>query len=261
MSSMTTPIVIHVPHASQLIPDSVMAFFLPSPEALRDEILRMTDWFTDELFSAPPELAATTAASVSRLVVDTERFRDDASEPMASVGMGAIYTHMSDGRPLRARLSPSEREDWLARWYDPHHAAFTEAVARGLGRAGRCLIVDAHSFPSAPLPYEPDQNPDRPDICLGVDPFHTPPGLRQSVERRFQVMGLSVEIDRPFAGAITPLPYYGKSRAVASIMIEVNRRLYMHEAGGERGERFEEIRAGIAALLEELTGFCWNIEA
>jgi N-formylglutamate deformylase len=252
---MATPIVIHIPHASVVIPDDVAGAFLISPAEARAEILRMTDWFTDELFSAPPELAATVAAPVSRLVVDTERFRDDAREAMASRGMGAIYTLTSDGRPLRAPLLTDEREQWLARWRDPHHEALTGAVSRGLERAGRCLIVDAHSFPSVPLPYEPDQTPDRPDICLGVDSFHTPPALLWRARRHFEAAGLSVEVDRPFAGTITPQRYYGTSKAVASIMIEVNRRLYMDEATGLRGPRFKEIRGMISSLLGELASF------
>jgi N-formylglutamate deformylase len=250
---MTTPIVIHIPHASVVVPDDVAGAFLAPHREIRAEILRMTDWFTDELFAPPPELAAAmVAAPVSRLVVDTERFRDDSREAMASRGMGAIYTRMSDGRPLRTLLSADERAQWLARWYDPHHEALTGAVGRGLERAGRCLIVDAHSFPSAPLPYEPDQTPDRPDICLGVDPFHTPSALRERARRYFEAAGLNVDIDRPFAGTITPQRYYGKSRGVASIMIEVNRRLYMDEATGLRGARFDEIRAVTSGLPGEL---------
>jgi N-formylglutamate amidohydrolase len=251
---MTTPVIIHAPHASAVVPEDVAGAFLASPSEVCAEILKMTDWFTGELFPAPPELAVVIAAPVSRLVVDMERFRDDSREAMASRGMGAIYTRMSDGRPLRAPLAEDERERWLARWYDPHHQALAEAVDRGLERRGRCLIVDAHSFPSAPLPYELDQDSGRPDICLGVDPFHTPPELRQRARCYFEAAGLSVDIDRPFAGTITPQRHCGKTKAVASIMIEVNRRLYMDEETGFRGARFEEIRALIGGLLRELAG-------
>jgi hypothetical protein len=38
---------------------------------------------------------------VSRLVVDPERFVDDATEPMAACGMGVIYTQTSQRMPLR----------------------------------------------------------------------------------------------------------------------------------------------------------------
>eukprot|EP01050_Picozoa_sp_SAG11_P046820 SAG11_NODE_24167_length_377_cov_0.899281_1_plen_56_part_10 len=44
-------------------------------------------------------------AEVSRLVVDLERFADDATESAASVGMGACYLKTTEGQELR-RLTP-----------------------------------------------------------------------------------------------------------------------------------------------------------
>jgi N-formylglutamate deformylase len=55
----------------------------------------------------------------------------------------------------------------------PHHLALSRAVEDELNAQGLSLIVDCHSFPSTPLPYEMDQDPSRPDICIGVDHFHS----------------------------------------------------------------------------------------
>ena len=51
----------------------------------------MTDHFTDELFAGSSGTARV-VYPVSRLVVDPERFVDDAQETMVSRGMGVIYT-------------------------------------------------------------------------------------------------------------------------------------------------------------------------
>jgi N-formylglutamate amidohydrolase len=158
----------------------------------------MTDAFTDSLFPTTPFEADRVVFRVSRLICDVERFPEDADEPMAARGMGAVYVAMSDGSPLRRNLSPSERARIMRQWYDPHHAALTSAVDRVIGEGHSCLIVDCHSFSSRPLPHEPDQEPGRPDICIGTDPFHTPGGVENTLAMAGSAAGLSVLINRPF---------------------------------------------------------------
>ena len=82
--------------------------FLPSAENIERELLLMTDAWTDEIVAHIAFDATKVIFPVSRLVVDPERFSDDADEPMAAGGMGAVYTKLSTGEPLRV-LSHAER--------------------------------------------------------------------------------------------------------------------------------------------------------
>jgi N-formylglutamate amidohydrolase len=227
------PLVGHVPHASRHVPPEERAGILLDDAALDRELLRLTDAHTDRLYAWIRELGGTLVVNrVSRVVVDPERFPDDAAEPMAVVGQGAVYTRTTDGRPLRAP-DPGTRARLMQRWYTPYHAALEDAVAATLARFGRCLIVDAHSFATVPLPAEPDQDPGRPDVCLGTDRFHTPDPLVEALRTAFADEGFRVAVDRPFAGTLVPLRWYGSDRRVASVMLEVRRGLYMDEATGE----------------------------
>ncbi|WP_414637794.1 N-formylglutamate amidohydrolase [Alloacidobacterium sp.] len=115
--------------------------------------------------------------------------------------MGAVYTSISDGRPLRHALTPSEREALLAAYYRSHHVALTDAVATA-SRHGRCLVVDCHSCPSHLLPYELDQRPERPDICVGTDPIHTPAELADEVIEGFRLNGYTVAVNRPLCRCV-----------------------------------------------------------
>jgi N-formylglutamate amidohydrolase len=110
---------------------------------------------------------------VSRLVCDVERFPDDADEPMALRGMGAVYVKTTDGPPP-ARASDGGRAGSA---YRPHHRKLTESVEQLIADGRNCIIVDCHCFSSRPLPHEPDQDPARPDICIGTDAWHTPTRL------------------------------------------------------------------------------------
>ena len=53
--------------------------------------------------------------------------------------------------------------------------------------------------------------------------------IRDTMVTAVKEAGYSVAVDAPFAGALVPLSYYRKDDRVLSVMIEVNRRLYMDE--------------------------------
>ena len=247
MEEMPSPIVLHIPHSSTVIPADLRASFLGSDEELSRELLAMTDRYTDELFSLPG--ASTVRFPVSRLVVDPERFVDDDAEPMAARGMGVVYTRRSDGQPLRAPLAPKDRQNLIERFYLPHHTKLTAAVGRSLEAHGRCRIVDCHSFASRALPCDFDQSPSRPDICIGTDPFHTPAWLTARAVELLGPSGWTVAIDRPFSGALVPLEFYNRRPEVLSIMVELNRGLYMNEKTGERLPRFSAVAQEMERLV------------
>ena len=115
------PMVFHIPHSATAIPDHVRPHLLLDPEALERELLRMTDRYTDRLFDVPGICAERVVFPVSRLVVDPERFVDDAQESMAAGGMGVVYEKTASLEPLRKPPSTEEREALIDRYYRPHH--------------------------------------------------------------------------------------------------------------------------------------------
>jgi len=243
--------IFHIPHSSTDIPAEYRSLFLLDSTQLASELLLMTDHFTDELFLA----SATNDDSflrfpVSRLLVDPERFPDDAQEEMSKVGMGAIYRLTHNGESLKD--DQSKREELLTRYFSPHHRNLTARVGESLDLANDALIVDCHSFPKSPLPYELDQTPTRPQICIGVDEFHTPSYLIDTLVNFFSKAGLSVSVNAPFTGSIVPLDYYHSEKKVRSIMIEVRRDGYMDESTGEKSDNFSHMQSLIQGATSVL---------
>jgi len=235
--------IIHVPHASTVIPKEFLNSFDLSK--INHEIDVMTDWFCDELFDCGREIHA---PKVSRLVCDTERFRADEDEIMSSVGMGAVYTSCSDLSKLRS-VSDNEKELILRKYYDTHHREFTETVERKLDIFGRCLIIDGHSFYPSPLAYELNQDIDRPDFCIGISDFHTPLNITVKLKEKLEKHGFYVKINEPFSGTIVPLKFYEKEKRVTSVMIEINRKLYM-DSPGFKSKNFDLIKQLISECVE-----------
>ena len=125
---MPSPIVLHLPHASTLIPEDLREDFLLSEQELQDELNRITDHATDVIFQQAFPAAQAIVFPVSRLVVDPERFSEDSQEPMSQVGMGATYTKGSLRQPLRELPSQGKRQELLERFYHPPHQKLTEVV-------------------------------------------------------------------------------------------------------------------------------------
>lgn len=247
-----SPLILHVPHASGLIPAADREDFLLSDAELAAESRRLVDAHTDALFGAERWPGAVLAAKVSRLVVDVERFADDAREPCARVGMGATYVRTSEGRPLRD-LSAARRAALLESYYVPHHASADRLARERLAARGRCLVLDAHSYPLGPLPTEVAAG--RPEIGLGTDAFHTRPELRELLAGFFRTRGYEVAVDAPFTGAFVPNACFGADARCQAIMVEVRRDLYMDESTGERHGGFERVRADLVALQAVLADF------
>lgn len=241
--------ILHIPHSSTAIPDELREPIVLTDVQLANELRIMTDWYTDELYTHSD--ATIIRFPLSRLLVDVERFSDDSQEPMSKKGMGMIYQSTASGEPLKRTLTIAEREALVA-IYDHHHESLTQAVEKELEEYGHALLVDCHSFPDTPLPCNADQSVPRPEICIGTDSFHTPSALSELALGEALKMGYVSTLNSPFAGSLVPMSFYQNDSRVTSIMIEVNRRVYMEEATAERAERFAAVKKNLQNLLSAL---------
>lgn len=213
-----SPVLLHVPHAGTAVPGDVRARILLDDAALAAEVAALTDHDTDALAAAARTGEWMIVNRLSRFVVDPERLPGDREE-MAAVGMAAVYTRGTRGQRLRDD-DPVHAADLLARFHAPWAAAVEDLVARRIAATGRAVVVDVHSYPRDPLPYELRPGAPRPAFCLGTHPLHTPPALLAAARAAF---GPDVAEDTPFAGCYVPLSRFGTDAQVQAIMIEVRR--------------------------------------
>jgi len=248
------PIICNIPHSSVNIPPEFKKDFVISEQELEIEAKRFADLYADSLFSKLLDDYGGIVSKISRIVVDIERFKDDKKEAMSKVGMGAIYTKGENGETIR-KISRTSRDILISEVYQPYHLALADLTGDCLSKFGKCLILDCHSFPSEPRPYEPNQSKGRPDICLGTDGFHTPENLKGGLLENFEKDGFSVKYDSPFSGTIVPEVYYRKNKNVFSIMIEVNRKLFMDEETFSKNDNFDNVSNKICQIIKESCGF------
>ena len=237
-----SPVLVHVPHSSRSVPDWARDGLLLDDAALSRELDAMTDAHTDLIAQWANGLAASPANlfinRLSRLVVDPERFPDEREE-MLAVGMGAVYTHGHDRRLIRTTV----QQELIPTVFEPYATAFTCAVDRILDAHGRAVIIDVHSYPQDPLPYELHAHGARPQVCLGTDEYHTPPTLLETAREAFRTF--EIDVNTPFAGTYVPLKHYGTNPAVSSLMVEIRRDVYLDE-------ELRPVEAGATALSSAL---------
>lgn len=244
-----SPVLLHVPHSSRAVPADVRAGILLGDDALERELDHITDAHTAEIAAAAGTAPWRFVNRLSRLVVDPERFPDEREE-MAAVGMGAVYTRTTH----RAALRPTgfDPAPLIDRYFAPYAAGMAGAVADRLAATGRAVVIDVHSYPSAPLPYELHGDGPRPPVCLGTDAFHTPPALLDAAREALGGFG-GVGTDSPFAGTYVPLAYYGREPRVHALMVEMRRDLYMREPGGAAGPGAAALGAALAELVDAVS--------
>ncbi|WP_425827516.1 N-formylglutamate amidohydrolase [Streptomyces fractus] len=250
----TSPVLLHVPHSARHIPADVRRDMVLDDTALAVELDHITDGHTADIAARAAQQVELTPwqfiNQLSRLVIDPERFPDEREE-MLAVGMGAVYTHTTHREPLRK--PGHDPQPLIDAYYTPYAQAMTQLVDDLLARTGRAVIIDVHSYPTRTLPYELHGDGPRPPICLGTDPFHTPPELLDRAREAFASTG-ETSVNSPFAGTYVPLKHYGRDARVQALMIEIRRDQYMHEPGGSTTHGVDSLAAGLAALAGSVAG-------
>ena len=242
MPSFTTkksaiPILLHLPHNSTLLPEDFTWQLATS--TLEREIYRLVDHHTDVLFQPFIDAgAAVIQNNHCRLYFDPERYADREEEEMYKMGMGAFYTHTTEGEQFRSLDSDQEYAEKLLRHYYPYHQAFENIVSDILQQFGWVLIIDGHSYPKEPLPSEQYLTDPRPEVDIGTctTPYrHTSRELSETALQIFGQAGYSVGLDTPFKGSIVPLSFTGDTR-VQTMMLEIRRDIYLCDDSDHKRE-------------------------
>lgn len=215
-------VILHVPHASRHIPATERGRFLLDGSSLEAELDAITDAETDRLAAAATGRVACRPWIFrnrnSRLLIDPERFPDEQEE-MLAVGMGPVYLRTTDQRELRSP-DPADDERLMNRYYWPYARALEQLVEERLNDVDEVLIIDIHSYPREPLPYELHPDQARPSLCIGTDPDHTPAALIETARAAWPG---STALNEPFSGSYTPGRFHQTDDRVRSIMLEIRR--------------------------------------
>ena len=219
-------IVLNIPHSSI---DGLATTKWNNKAALLSEVKRWTDWYTDIVFV--PDLGngiKTVIADYSRFVVDVERLPND---PMEKIGQGILYT---DFNGLHRTIELEEKLGMIA-----YYMGYIKTLKEMLNE--HSLLIDCHSFPSDLSEL---------DICIGVNDDWSRPSdfIIDLVVEFFKKEGYKVSINSPYSNSIAPEANFTYS----SIMIEVNKRVYLNEHTLEFTDNAQKLQEQLSKLYSIL---------
>jgi len=246
----SSPLLLNVPHAGTLLPESQRARLRPEALDLCD-----TDWHMDRIArDILPGGASLLCARPSRYVVDLNRPSDDV--PLyAGATTGLVSEIDFDGNPLyRPAQEPdaADRQARVAAVWRPYHARLAAEIDRIRAAHGYCLMLDLHSIRShVPRLFEGRL----PDLNLGTNSgASAAPELGAAAFAALRASGFSAVRDARFKGGFITRHYGQPARGVHVLQIEIAQINYMEERSPwayvpERADRLKEaLRALIGAM-------------
>lgn len=246
--NMKNKIILHQPHSSTKIP----YFYLKKKKVLSSDKLKkfnlaMCDLYTDKLFAFHG--CKKVKFRLSRIVCDVEKFVDDDMEVMTKYGMGVVCTKTNMGENI---FSPDEKyKDFiLKKYYYKHHTKLDKVVTKYL-KNSRTIIIDCHSF-SKEIIMDENLKDELPDICIGFNNgIYYSEKLVDFTSAHFRKYGYSVKLNYPYSGTIIPNKFMKeKSKNLYSIMIEINRKIYLDKY--KKSSNYKHLRKTIKNYLKQV---------
>ena len=219
-------IVLNIPHAGVRGLGSIKC---DNKVNLLAEVRKWTDWYTDLIFIPEKnDRIKHIIADYSRFAVDVERLLDD---PLEKNGKGIIYMKYNGQQRY---VDEKERTKLMAYYYD-----YMDRLKSMLSE--HSLLIDCHSFPSDMSDV---------DICIGYNEDWSKPTdfVIDLVVESFKQQGYKVGINTPYSNAIAPETGYTYN----SIMIELNKRVYLNEQTLDFNENAPKLREQLASLYSLL---------
>jgi len=230
-------VILHIPHSSVKWPKEFVSE--EHSVLLTKEQYRLIDLYTNSLFASELDRTGNIEPKIfpyCRFFCDVERLIND---PLESKGLG-ITSHesyqLSDGSIFKI----AENNFSTYTYYQEFHQKMENHLLDLYLQypTPNILIIDCHSFSSLPTELVP--TPSDIDICIGFNDDHTKPSdiVIEGIKKYFEDLGYKVGLNTPFSNSKT----FNTIAKYNTIMIEINKRLYMNELTLKINKNFEKLR-------------------
>lgn len=156
------------------------------------------------------------------------------NDPLEKIGQGIVYSSFEGiGRNLTGT------EIIYRSYYLGHKAAVIKELTPS------SILIDCHSFPSDLSDVE---------VCIGFNDDWSMPDkdLLSQIESMFRSRGYKTAFNKPYSNSYAPKTRFG----YPSLMIELNKSIYMDADGSMDHEKSEKIMSAIREMYEMILRPC-----
>ena len=263
--SSPVPIVVDVSRSGRVYPKE---FRSPLPFTVLHDNVSM---YVEDLWAAAPQVGATMLyCCFPNTFMDVNRKEDDLDpavidgqwptalnpSPAAIRGLGLIKTKSRYGEPMQEKkLTVAEIKERFDVYYHPYHRELKRIVDETYAKHGTVWQLSCHCMSAVGAPTHADAGKPRADFCLGNIGFTT--SSREFVDyvaAEIKKLGYSVTINDPYEGNELNRRHGAPAKRIESIMVEINKKLFMDTKTFRRTEGFSKLKADLDRLLKKLAG-------
>jgi N-formylglutamate deformylase len=114
--------------------------------------------------------------------------------------------------------------------------------------------LSCHCMSAVGAPTHPDPGKPRPDFCLGnLDGRTASDSFVEWVADVIRKLGYSCTINDPYSGGELNARYGDPAHGVESIMVEINKKLFMDVNTFRKIPDFDQVKAGVSKVLAAIT--------
>jgi len=260
-----TPLVVDVSRSGRVYPKE---FRSPLPFTVLHDNVSM---YVEDLWATAPQVGATMLyCCFPNTFMDVNRKEDDLDpavidgewptplnpSPVAIRGLGLIKTKSRYGEPMQEKkLTVAEIRERFDIYYHPYHRELKRIVDETYARHGMLWQLSCHCMSAIGAPTHADAGKPRADFCLG-NIGHTT-SSREFVEyvaAEIKKLGYSVTINDPYEGNELNRRHGAPGKGIESIMVEINKKLFMDTKTFRRTEGFGKLKSDLDRLLKTLAG-------
>lgn len=216
-------LILHIPHSGTKFKYNKW----DNQNKLIEAVYKMTDWHTDKLFRPVKDISP---AYYSMFIFDYNRFDIDVErllidEPMEKLGQGIAYSRFDEFGITRL-LSEKDLQE-IRREKINWDSKVGQAISSIPGNKG-VYLIDCHSFPRVVSDI---------DFNIGFNEDESKPcdSIINNISEMLSRNGYSVGINAPYSNSYTP----AANRPYKSIMIEVNKKLYLSENNSLKSDYYK----------------------
>jgi N-formylglutamate deformylase len=221
--------------------------------------------YVDQIWGEAPNLGATLLyasfpsfwidANRNELDIDADLIEGEWPVPLQPTvskrGLGLLKSKSRYGEPVHERkLTVAEVMERLEKYHRPYYAELAQNLERMKSSFGFVAQLSCHCMSAVGAPTHPDPGKDRPDFNLGnVNGKTSSKEFIEFVEATLKGLGYSVGMNFPYNGGELNARFGDPKNGVESIMVEINKKLFMDTKTFKKTAGFDKIKADATKVL------------